>query len=361
MDISQSAGQARLGAVFATLVGCLVIAVTASLPLPSHQLQICAAIGATDVVMGALSLALPWDAMPRRGLLIFPLLMIGTVIALALTTVTAAEPFLALLTLSVLYVGLTQRRGTTLRILPLVVGAWWSAYSTLGPAMVMPRLALAVTVWISVGELLALYRAQEHERVTVLATAAETDPLTGLANRRRLDRSLAAATEDVTVLYLDLDHFKLFNDEHGHGAGDDLLQEFGAVLRASVRGDDLAVRIGGEEFMVLTHGSADGSQLDSRIRSAWHEVAPTVTYSSGVASQRDGERTGATMRRADHALYLAKARGRNMLVADNASEPVATAAPPTESLPPLPLVPRQRGSQDAPDNHPFRHRLRRVG
>jgi hypothetical protein len=84
-----------------------------------------------------------------------------------------------------------------------------------------------------------------------LAKSASTDLLTGLANRRTLDRALGRLAADDTVILLDLDHFKQVNDNFGHAAGDEVLRVFGSVLRGTVRGRDTAGRFGGDEFLIV--------------------------------------------------------------------------------------------------------------
>ncbi|MBN2205527.1 MAG: GGDEF domain-containing protein, partial [Thermoleophilia bacterium] len=137
----------------------------------------------------------------------------------------------------------------------------------------------------------------------------------------------------LTLLMLDLDHFKRFNDRHGHEAGNEVLRSVGALLRASVRDADLAARYGGEEFAVLIRGDEQqGYELAERLRHAVErtgidlrrgtEAGVTVsvgvagvTVSVGVAgaAQRPVDEA-ALVERADEALYAAKARGRNRVV-----------------------------------------------
>ncbi len=141
------------------------------------------------------------------------------------------------------------------------------------------------------------------------------DDLTGLANRRILDRVLPRATSG-TVVMIDLDHFKDVNDEHGHAAGDAVLVAFGQVLTDQVRAQDTSCRLGGEEFaLVLTDSDVSGAvELVSRIRTTWSAAAPReVTFSAGVAAV-DAEGGTAALIAADRALYEAKALGRNQTV-----------------------------------------------
>ena len=157
---------------------------------------------------------------------------------------------------------------------------------------------------------------------------ANTDPRTGLANSRSFDQaleeSLAARSgaEQLSVLMVDIDHFKAFNDRHGHPAGDEALRSFARVLSSCMRPDDVAARYGGEEFAVLLPGVDPSSALAiaerirSQIESTIISLAPgltdRITVSIGVASAPEqGLERVTLLRIADEALYRAKAAGRN--------------------------------------------------
>ncbi|KXS38446.1 MAG: serine/threonine kinase [Halomonadaceae bacterium T82-2] len=176
---------------------------------------------------------------------------------------------------------------------------------------------------------LALRREMEQE----LQKQANTDALTGLANRRlfvkRLSRAHARAGEtagESVMLMIDIDHFKSVNDRFGHSAGDRVLCHLAEQFRDTLRPDDLAARLGGEEFGILLHGvtAAQASQVAERLgrRIADTPLAIdtdtiTLTISIGLAGLRDDEPTHeAVLNRADRALYLAKARGRNRVCWD---------------------------------------------
>jgi diguanylate cyclase (GGDEF)-like protein len=157
---------------------------------------------------------------------------------------------------------------------------------------------------------LVIDRADE---VTLLLGMAETDPLTGLPNRRAWDARMARVTaedERVTVAMIDIDHFKRFNDAHGHLAGDRLLRETAAAWRVLLRSNDLLARVGGEEFgLLLTNCSPSAAaEVTERLRVA---VTDGQTASAGLAIRHPGEPLESVMGRADHALYDAKAYGRD--------------------------------------------------
>jgi diguanylate cyclase (GGDEF)-like protein len=157
---------------------------------------------------------------------------------------------------------------------------------------------------------LVIDRADE---LTLLAGMAETDPLTGLPNRRAWDTRLSRVTvedEAVTVAMLDIDHFKSFNDAHGHPAGDRLLRDTAARWRELLRADDLLARLGGEEFglLLVNCSPASAAEVTERLRVA---VTSGQTASAGLAMRRPGEPLDSVLGRADHALYDAKASGRD--------------------------------------------------
>jgi diguanylate cyclase (GGDEF)-like protein len=161
----------------------------------------------------------------------------------------------------------------------------------------------------------AIERADLVDQLEVLAN---TDPLTGLPNRRYWDTQLPKAlanggTSPLCVGVVDLDHFKHYNDRHGHQAGDKLLRDAATAWRKQLRTNDLLARYGGEEFAVLLPGSAlcEAEQALQRLRAA----TPTVTCSAGLAQHEPGETADQLIDRADHALYQAKRNGRNRLIA----------------------------------------------
>lgn len=151
------------------------------------------------------------------------------------------------------------------------------------------------------------------DQIRSLAEMAQTDPLTGLPNRRSWDARLAQAASDgqgFTIAILDLDNFKQFNDTHGHPAGDRLLRETTAAWRDQVRTGDLLARLGGEEFGVLLFDCDLESAVDvtERLRSL---VWGGQTCSVGLAVRAPGESIESVVGRADRALYGAKHAGRD--------------------------------------------------
>jgi diguanylate cyclase (GGDEF)-like protein len=177
----------------------------------------------------------------------------------------------------------------------------------------------------------AVANARLHEHVSAIAI---TDPLTELLNHREFQRVLAAECErqnrystlrnaghHLSVLLIDIDHFKSVNDRYGHPAGDHVLRNVAGALRHAVRSFDLVARYGGEEFAVVLHETDEDAalQVAERARRAVHDVvhdvdgrALRVTISVGVATAPDDGVTPAQLvAAADSALYRSKASGRN--------------------------------------------------
>jgi diguanylate cyclase len=171
-------------------------------------------------------------------------------------------------------------------------------------------------------------KLQEQVRlVETHAVEARTDALTGLANRRALDDELARQEAEFqqsgktfSVIMGDVDHFKRFNDTHGHQAGDEVLRRVANVIRQSVRDLDIVARYGGEEFAVILPGTtaADAQAGAERVRQAidaarfqYGSAELRVTASFGIAELQRNEATDAMIQRADAALYSAKKAGRN--------------------------------------------------
>ena len=187
---------------------------------------------------------------------------------------------------------------------------------------VAASILLAALLWL-LAQVAALYQQ--------VGRLARTDGLTGVANRRAWDEELprelaraARSGQPLCVALLDLDHFKAYNDRHGHQAGDRLLKTAAAAWQDRLRRTDLLVRYGGEEFAVLLPecGLDNGMEISERLRTA----QPEVTCSIGLAAWDGREEATGLVARADRALYAAKAGGRDRCRADQPPA-VAAAAP----------------------------------
>jgi diguanylate cyclase (GGDEF)-like protein len=167
-------------------------------------------------------------------------------------------------------------------------------------------------------------RAHTHERFTALSRLALTDPVTGLTNRRGGEEALAREVSrarrggtPLSLVLFDIDHFKSINDQGGHAVGDRVLRGISDILGASQRGSDLAMRWGGEEFLVLLPdvGLSGARTFAERVREHVQNLvvadAGRITISAGVAELRGEEDAAAALARADANLYRAKAAGRN--------------------------------------------------
>jgi diguanylate cyclase (GGDEF)-like protein len=244
----------------------------------------------------------------------------------------------------------TRYASPLILLVPLFVAAWFLGPWELGVTMALTTSACVVALWsgydtplglviqvgVSAGTLNAcalgifLIRLRVQRLLVATQTLSNLDPLTGLFNRRYLVQQAARvwrqARRDgtrVAAMVLDLDHFKLLNDAHGHAAGDAVLRSVARALSATVRPADVLARTGGEELVVLgLVGDPDEARrLAERLRAAVAftrtEHGHQVTASIGIALTRptDGEDpTDALWRlidRADVAMYEAKQKGRN--------------------------------------------------
>jgi diguanylate cyclase (GGDEF)-like protein len=171
---------------------------------------------------------------------------------------------------------------------------------------------------------------QLQEANATLEIQASTDPLTGLSNRRHFmelcNLEVARAQRSggkITMLALDLDHFKQINDRYGHAMGDEVLKTFAERASSELRPTDRLARLGGEEFMVLLPDTAipEALLIAERIRSKVEQIRVTTpaaiisfTVSIGLAEfPTHGERLEQVFIRADECLYRAKAQGRNQI------------------------------------------------
>lgn len=205
------------------------------------------------------------------------------------------------------------------------------AYTVAGHLLAAVAAGVAGWQWY-VNRRLRRQMRQLKRSADALGSMAMHDPLTGLFNRRYLLPTLARevhranrAGTPLAVIMLDFDHFKRVNDRLGHEVGDELLRQFGALLQQRTRGDDIASRYGGEEFVVVL---PNASLADARARAEQLRILTrqlpiqeklrpvgVVTVSAGVAALPEhGTTAQALLHAADLALYRAKAAGRDRVV-----------------------------------------------
>jgi diguanylate cyclase (GGDEF)-like protein len=258
--------------------------------------------------------------------------MIGAAIVATYATLTAAQLW-------------SERRKTLQRRWPAIVVPVLHGFVLMLPILLGGMLrphdaAFAGSIWVTVFSIeLVLYAVATvfvifmlvSERVvTAHKTAASTDPLTGMFNRRgfaeatsRVIEREANAGRPVTVLIFDLDHFKSINDRFGHSAGDEILKLFATVVLSTLRITDLSGRVGGEEFAALLPCPLEeGVIAAERVREAFADSGIVVedgpvdtTVSIGVAGGPAGTELEVLLAAADSALYQAKRNGRNRVEA----------------------------------------------
>lgn len=204
------------------------------------------------------------------------------------------------------------------------------AFTDLYPSFLTPHpwnvAAMLMTNLLPVMVNYAILGGWHEEAESALHRQAVTDELTALLNRRgwlEVGQPLVANAnrldQPMALLLLDIDFFKKINDTHGHDAGDRALQALGGLLLENRRANDLAARIGGEEFCLLLAGCSQEAacHIDARLRAQLPGLAQRlgfpVDFSSGLAMRLPGERLEHMMMRADTALYAAKDGGRGQL------------------------------------------------
>jgi len=187
----------------------------------------------------------------------------------------------------------------------------------------------AILLVVALPPVILLQRSLLHSQ---LKAQARTDPKTGVLNAGAWQGEAALAIaraqrhrEPLALLLADVDHFKMVNDTHGHLTGDAVLRTLATEMRQQVRESDLVGRFGGEEFVILltATGVAEACQVAERIRRGacvvkvlTPDTIVGVTVSIGVAERALDDDASALYRRADRALYRAKAEGRNRVAAD---------------------------------------------
>ncbi|MDT8326585.1 MAG: GGDEF domain-containing protein [Roseovarius sp.] len=185
----------------------------------------------------------------------------------------------------------------------------------------LPGTFMAVMLAAPIAFFVGQRMLEVHELAAKLEHSVYHDLLTGVYTRRRFHECASdLGDEHCVVIVADIDHFKNFNDQYGHHAGDLALRQFAAILAENCRSDDLVARFGGEEFVVLLRetsladGLAAAERLGRRIRQRpvfVDQQALSLTASFGVALRPPGGNVDAAIQQADRALYNAKHEGRD--------------------------------------------------
>lgn len=218
--------------------------------------------------------------------------------------------------------------------------SFWNSHSNLLD-LIVPTVFFFGACFVLLSVALSLQTAIDVMRISLLEQETATDFLTGVFNRRHMDRRLGEEVASarryrfpLSVLLLDIDHFKQINDKHGHQAGDHVLVALAAIVAQELRESDILARYGGEEFLVMTPhtpllGATDvAEQLRKRIESHDFSLPKElggihgirVTASIGVASFGDGvDSRERLIHAADENLYRAKQEGRNRVIAGTPS------------------------------------------
>jgi diguanylate cyclase (GGDEF)-like protein len=324
-------GATRAVAYFMLAAFALIIGLSIAVPSYRGPTPTTAAITyATGVGLGILGLVclLRPDSLPEGfwvGVPVLAIAVIGTLNYLTRDAGVSAQLFFLW---PALYAATFLRHR-------LVVGVLLGAFAT---DFVLVRLIVGLTqafrdtaslvVAVSLASIIiVLLRSRVATLLAVLEDQAQSDTLTGLANRRAfevgLDRAVAHAErtgEPLALLTIDLDHFKRINDGHGHLVGDEALIMVAVALSDATRGADLAARLGGDEFVVLLPDctAADAAiiagKMQASLRTRWPASRKPLTLSIGAAAIPDDARTAEQLLVAsDAALYEAKARGRDRI------------------------------------------------
>ena len=261
-------------------------------------------LGAAGVVAGVFAIIgrrRGWQN--RRALLQgWPTAALLTTLVVGLVEPEIIRAFPGTITITFAYVGLTCPRWRSLALVPLAIVAFAVSVGESFPAAV-PKVVMTAAMWVIVAEVPAWLVSRLVAQSELLGKLAQTDTLTQLLNRSTLAPQLSTHTGRSAVVLIDLDDFKTYNDRHGHHAGDELLIGFADALRASMRQQDMAFRIGGDEFLLLLVDAdrAEAERVVEQLRQRWSQAGDLVGFSAGIAA---GERN--LLRLADDHLYTQK-------------------------------------------------------
>jgi diguanylate cyclase (GGDEF)-like protein len=297
------------------LVGGLTTLLAVILPHPpALRVDVFIALGITSPIV-ALAIYAGRDRLTSGA---YPwLLSVGTGIITALVAAggggSASVSLSYFYTWVVVYALLFFRPAVVVLHIVLVAVAYAGALARMAPVATHEFTALEPLVFAAV----AITTGTVVRLLSHMREVTEIDPLTGVINRRGLDRILAEVierperdTDPLVLAIVDVDHFKAINDRSGHQVGDQVLQELVAQWRTAIREGDTLARFGGDEFVVVLPECApqDAEATVERLR---REVSFGVTCSVGIAQLLPGDSASMLLSRADAALYEAKRQGRD--------------------------------------------------
>jgi diguanylate cyclase (GGDEF)-like protein len=306
----------------------VVVICTFSLLPPTHGSVAWSLVTELGASLLAIALLwLPWPRLPALLLMVFPGILAASLIATASLDRSLTASYVGFLTVSFLYVGLTQSRLIPLLAIPIAIPIYVLCEVRVTPGIDV-RLPIAVGTWLLIGEVLADRSARSRRQTELLAAQVSSDGLTGLMSRMGLFREVHHALRDLNgvndgcfMFLLDIDGFKSVNDTFGHPVGDEILIAFAQRIREAIRSIDVAGRLGGDEFAVLIKGAnaAIAMSLGNRLLAAAMEPFDltsgrvVLTASEGIVELTKSMTAPDVIRDADIAMYEAKSNGKNRL------------------------------------------------
>lgn len=269
---------------------------------PNSGLHVLLGVSAVLAVVVAL-LGYPTRWRDRRGpLIVWPVAALVVTAFTGLIDPDATRVLPGCITLTFAYVGLTSPRWRSLVLVPLGVAAFVIGAEKALPAG-LPTVLVTAVMWVLVAEVPAWLIARLESQTALLRQIAETDALTQLLDRSTLGPRLAEYGHRSAVVLIDLDNFKPYNDRLGHDAGDELLIAFADTLRSSISKQDMAFRLGGDEFLLMLVGADHhgAEQVLDQVRRRWAQAGTPVGFSAGIAAGGQDP-----MRTADERMYADK-------------------------------------------------------
>jgi diguanylate cyclase (GGDEF)-like protein len=318
---------AALGAGLVSFLPLTVVSTFWLLAPWGHSLATTLTIDFGASLLAIALLGLPWARLPAAALLIFPLILAATMLATASFDRTFTASYIGFITVSFIFIGLTQSRLVPLLAVPIAVPLYLLCEIHVTPAIGV-RLPIGALIWLLIGEVVADRSARYRAQTDGLATQVKCDALTSLNSRIELFREVHQAVGSFNELeggcflfLLDIDGFKSVNDTFGHHIGDEILIAFAQRIRDVIRADDIPARLGGDEFGVLVRGAnvAIATSMGQRLLAA--AATPfdltfgrvIVTASAGIVQITDSMTASDVIRNADIAMYEAKSNGKNRL------------------------------------------------